>query len=292
MSNSSFFDFHCPLGGQWYACSSGSNFVGCCTTDPCANGCVQGNLRAAGYNISHHGEWPDASCGSASDFFTCSAGDSFWGCCKTNACAATPPATCTQGDLVPAFMERPEQFNAYVSAAATSESNQSNTGAIAGGVVGGVVALAIIGALIIFFLRRKKHNKKSEELGAASMMPMTSDKSYTEQPGAQSPPPTYSAPSQDFYQNMSPTKGHQSYHQYASHSEGPAELPAGMPLAAEHRYSELPDEISTKGNTHRYSELPASATTQLTELESPQTSPRPQQTSFSANQKPALVAPN
>jgi hypothetical protein len=154
-----------------YACSSGSNFVGCCTTDPCTNGCVQGNIRSGAYNISHHGEWPDASCGSASDFFTCNAGDSFWGCCKSNPCAATPPSTCVQGDLVPAFMERPEQFNAY--AATPAPSKKSNTGAIVGGVVGGVVVLAIIGAMI-FFVLRKRHNQKPAEgeMGASAMVPM------------------------------------------------------------------------------------------------------------------------
>lgn len=159
-----------------YACEkeSNSNFVGCCTEDPCSNGCVQGNIRPAAFNISHHGEWPDASCGSASNFFTCTAGDSFWGCCKSNACKATPPATCAQGDLVPAFMERPEQFNAYTSAGSTPEaSSKSNTAAIAGGVVGGVVGLAIIGALIFFLLRRRRNRKR--ETGTAAMVPMMKD---------------------------------------------------------------------------------------------------------------------
>lgn len=122
-------------------------------------------------------EWPDASCGSASDFYACSAGDSFWGCCKQNACAATPPATCAQGDLVPAFMERPEQFSAYATATATPKSSKSNTGAIAGGVVGGLFALVIIGVLIFFFLRKKRRaqNMEGDETGAARV-PMMNEK--------------------------------------------------------------------------------------------------------------------
>jgi len=167
------------LTGYRYACATGSNFVGCCTEDPCTNGCVQGNIRSGGFNGSHHGEFPDASCGSASDFYTCIAGDTFWGCCKSNPCAATPPATCPPGDLVPSFMERPEQFNAYTSASATpTPSSGSNTGAIVGGVVGGVAGLAIIGVIIFFLLRRKRRNQKpaGDDAGTAAMVPMMNEK--------------------------------------------------------------------------------------------------------------------
>jgi hypothetical protein len=122
MSNSSFFDFHCPTGGKWYctfasksadylltnlryACASGSvsKFLGCCTTDPCTNGCVQGNIRPGGFNISHYNEFPDASCGTGSKFYSCGFGDSFWGCCKSDACGATPAATCPQGKKTPMY---------------------------------------------------------------------------------------------------------------------------------------------------------------------------------------------
>ncbi|KAF1841500.1 uncharacterized protein K460DRAFT_397718 [Cucurbitaria berberidis CBS 394.84] len=291
MSNSSFFDFHCPTGGKWYACATGSKFVGCCTTDPCgANGCVQGNIRAGGYNVSHHGEWPDASCGSASDFFTCNAASTFWGCCKvtgdTNPCNSTPPATCPQGNLVPAFLERPEQFQAYTSAtsssSATPTSKKSNTGAIAGGVVGGVVALAIIG-LIIFFILRKKRRAQNES--ATAMLPMTSEKPDgargSTQYGGQSPPPTYTAPNQEYYQDASPNKG--PYQQrYANMMDGPQELPGEVPASNEHRYSELPAESSSSAGNRRFSELPAGAT-RVSELESPETSPRPLQSEFSTD---------
>ncbi|KAH7381691.1 hypothetical protein BKA66DRAFT_122148 [Pyrenochaeta sp. MPI-SDFR-AT-0127] len=292
MSNSSFFDFHCPAGGKWYGCAAGSRFVGCCTSDPCTNGCVQGNIRPGGYNISHHGEWPDASCGSASNFFTCSAGDSFWGCCKSNPCAATPPATCAQGDLVPAFLERPEQFNAYASASPSSTpqpSSKSNTGAIAGGVVGGVVGLAIIGAIIFFVLRKQRRNPQpnNNDMGAAAMVPMMKEKPderLSAQYGGQSPPPTYSTPNPDqgYYQNMDPVKGHHSYHQYASVADGPQELPAEVLPSSANRYSELPGDASNSTATHRFSELPAE-TTRATELESPRTSPTPLQTEFATD---------
>ncbi|EUC47750.1 hypothetical protein COCMIDRAFT_3375 [Bipolaris oryzae ATCC 44560] len=297
MSNSSFFDFHCPLGGKWYACASGSNFVGCCTSDPCANGCVQGNIRPGGYNISHHGEWPDASCGSASDFFTCNAGDTFWGCCKTNPCAATPPATCAQGDLVPAFMERPEQFNTYVSQDKQenpSDSGKTNTGAIVGGVVGGVVVLAIIGVIIFIVLRKRKNKKTTEgDMGAATMMPMMNNNEKNDNSaaaghyGGQSPPPTYSAPIQNSYQATSPGKGHESYHQYASHATEPQELPADS-SSSHNRFSELPAGASNVMDNRRFSELPADAGRPgPSELESPYAtpfvSPLPTQQEFSGD---------
>jgi hypothetical protein len=291
-----------------YACASGSNFVGCCTADPCTNGCVQGNIRSGAYNISHHGEWPDASCGSASDFFTCNAGDSFWGCCKSNPCAATPPSTCAQGDLVPAFMERPEQFHAYASTSASptpsaAPESGSNTGVIVGGVVGGVVVLAIIGAIVFFVFRKRRNQRLAEgEMGAAAMVPMMKgEKGHgsrdSVQYGGQSrtlthiselgqmimfetAPPIYSAPAHD-YQNTSPSKAHSPYHQYAQDAVEPQELPADVSSPSEHRYSELPANISSGTDTRRYSELPTKTTRGASELESPQISPRPLQSEFS-----------
>lgn len=290
------------LTNSRYACASGSNFVGCCTSDPCSNGCVQGNIRPGGYNISHHGEWPDASCGSASDFFTCNAGDSFWGCCKSNPCAATPPATCAQGDLVPAFMERPEQFNAYVTQDKkenASDSGKSNTGAIVGGVIGGVVVLAIIGIIIFIVLRKRKNKKTTEgDMGAATMMPMMNSNEKNNHSAAaghyggqsrmsshsllvllhrltlKAAPPTYSAPIQNSYQATSPGKGHESYHQYASHATEPQELPADS-SSSHNRFSELPAGASNVMDNRRFSELPADATARPgpSELESPYASP-------------------
>lgn len=92
---------------------------------------------------------------------------------------------------------------------------------------------------------------------------------------------------------MSPNKGHQSYHQYASHADGPQELAGSSTSPVENRYSELPADIPSSMGNNRYSELPAEAT-RVSELESPQTSPRPLQGGFSSdmakqtNQSPNL----
>ncbi|KAL1796941.1 hypothetical protein ACET3X_005481 [Alternaria dauci] len=299
MSNSSFYDFHCPKGGQWYACDAqgGSNFVGCCTNDPCSIGCQQGDIRPGGYNASHHGEFAGASCEVNSDFYTCGFSGTFWGCCKTDPCKATPGAVCPTGDLVPAFMGRPEQFSTYgsnttsatPSASSTPDDKKSNTGPIVGGVVGGVVGLAIIGLIIFFVLRKRRNQKPAEgDMGAAAMVPMMNNEKHdhnrhSSQFHGQSPPPTYSAPIQGSYQDNSPNKGHQSYHQYASHASEPQELPAEVSSSNTHRYSELPAGASNDVDTRRFSELPADASGPAppSELESPQVSPRPVQTGFS-----------
>jgi hypothetical protein len=195
-------------------------------------------------------------------------------------------------------MERPEQFNTYTLADKTedpSKSGKSNTGAIVGGVVGGVVVLAIIGIIIFIVLRRRKNSKQAGgDMGAATMMPMmnnekSDDKGATGHYGGQSPPPTYSAPIQNSYQSALPGKGHESYHQYASHASEPQELPADSSSSHGHRFSELPAGASNVMDNRRFSELPADATerTGPSELESPYTtpyaSPLPQQQEFSSD---------
>jgi len=283
MANASFYDFHCQAEAKWYACDKGSRFVGCCTTDPCSKGCAQGNIRPGAYNITHYGEWPDASCGTASTFYSCSAGPSFWGCCKSNPCAATPPAICPQEDLVPAFMDRPEQFEAYVDASSTPDtSSKSHIGAIVGGVVGGVFVIGIIGAIIMFVLRRRRKSKQEDGyMGAASMIPMMKPEKHDVNRNSvhytgQSPPPMYSSPEQNVYQQSFPIKGQQ----YASHGNEPQELPADV---SSHRYSELPADISNVVDNRRFSELPAEVRSPAppSELASPEISPRPLQAEFS-----------
>lgn len=68
---------------------------------------------------------------------------------------------------------------------------------------------------------------------------------------------------------------------YANVANGPQELPGEVP-SAEHRFSELPAGSSSSTGNYRASELPAGAT-RASELESPQTSPRPVQSGFSTD---------
>ena len=91
----------CPSGGNWYACGSGSNFVGCCTSEPCANSCPDGNLEPASFNSSYYGQFPDQQCPTGSRWYSCAYTDPpFLGCCKSSPCAGG----CPVGDLTAGFL--------------------------------------------------------------------------------------------------------------------------------------------------------------------------------------------
>lgn len=56
------------VAGTWYACGSGSRFVGCCHSEPCENGCHEGNIAPASFDPDFYGRFPDTSCGIGSRF--------------------------------------------------------------------------------------------------------------------------------------------------------------------------------------------------------------------------------
>jgi hypothetical protein len=160
-----------------YACpndSASSKFVGCCVGgDPCSKGCADGNLRPAAFNASDYGNFPDASCGTNSNFFTCSSGATFWGCCKSVACALDPPA-CSSGNLTAAFIDQPAQSNFYLGQAGGSSPNASgggkSNGAVIGGAVGGALGgLLIIGLLGFLFWRRRRQNQQTTRVETAEV---------------------------------------------------------------------------------------------------------------------------
>jgi hypothetical protein len=156
----------CPSGGQYYACETGTKFVGCCegSADPCKVMCPAGNLRTTSFDINYYGTFPDLSCESNSDPYSCTGTKpAFLGCCKSNPCATTDG--CPASDLVPATWTRQDQFDAFSSHDHHEEEksgggSSTNVGAIAGGVVGGaVVLLIVIGIAIFVILRRRKRSK-------------------------------------------------------------------------------------------------------------------------------------
>jgi hypothetical protein len=173
------FEGTCASGGKWYACSSGSLFLGCCRSDPCEKGCTQGNLEPAAFNKEDSGKSPDGSCGIGASFYTCSGNiPPFWGCCKSNPCNGQG---CPRSDLVGAFMDRPEQRAACgtatleLTAPTTSTSKLSATepstaihsigqqmnglpsekrsdpAMVAGAVIRGILGTCLILGLIFFF---------------------------------------------------------------------------------------------------------------------------------------------
>ncbi|KAF1826146.1 uncharacterized protein K489DRAFT_108334 [Dissoconium aciculare CBS 342.82] len=195
----------CPTGGTFYACNSGTRFVGCCASNPCgSNGCPAGNLKPASFPAAQYGSMTDQQC-EAGEFYTCAAtSPPFWGCCKTNPCNA---GSCGSTFLSAAFLSNnPASAAPYLAlygntnaggvassassssastsdaptSSASSNSNGSagpssnNAGAIAGGIVGGLAVLAILILGIIILLRRRKQNTSHENENLVTN-PRTSD---------------------------------------------------------------------------------------------------------------------
>ncbi|KAF2707306.1 hypothetical protein K504DRAFT_535823 [Pleomassaria siparia CBS 279.74] len=266
----------CPSGGEWYACSgtSVSNFVGCCSSDPCSTGCSQGNTKAGSFDPTYNVTAPDASCGTASNFYTCNSGTkTFWGCCKTNPCQQQQ--TCPDGDLVPAFMDRNEQFIAYTGASKTTTSTPSSTPTsevqspqtvvIIAGAVGGGLGLAAIVAILIFCLCRRKNRSKYSrvalETSPSDTTPM--DNQYSRHASKHSDtlsqypcPSPFVSPNPNSYPSSS-AFGYQFEHNSQHIQELPAEL--------------YPSMLKPTSEARRYSELPASTATDLRGSASPST---------------------
>ncbi|KAF2650200.1 hypothetical protein K491DRAFT_145719 [Lophiostoma macrostomum CBS 122681] len=101
-STDSAFVGSCPPGTTWYACSSGSFFMGCCRNDPCGDGCVKDDLAPVYFDKDFPGPIPSPDCGSPASFYICR--DNvlpFWGCCTEDACNGEG---CPAADLVGAVM--------------------------------------------------------------------------------------------------------------------------------------------------------------------------------------------
>lgn len=91
----------CPQGGTWFVCPSGSRFLGCCTSDPCQNGCPENDLKVASFNSTDYGLFANQEC-VAGQFYTCEkTNPPFIGCCTINPCDT---GQCPQTDLVPALL--------------------------------------------------------------------------------------------------------------------------------------------------------------------------------------------
>lgn len=110
----------CPQGGTWFACSSGSRFLGCCGSDPCQNGCPQTNLKAASFNATDYGQFTNQNCVTG-QFYTCeNTNPPFLGCCTSNPCDA---GQCPPTDLAPALLSNdPIEAADFLSTATTATS--------------------------------------------------------------------------------------------------------------------------------------------------------------------------
>lgn len=125
------FSLACPSGGDFYICQGNSTeFIGCCTSDPCADGsgsCPQADLEPATFNkLDYEGIVAQDCTDAAADWYTCSAlSTPFMGCCKSNACTNT--AGCPVDDLVAAELGNATQAKNFLTTTASTASTHSST---------------------------------------------------------------------------------------------------------------------------------------------------------------------
>lgn len=112
------FGLSCPSGGSFYICqNNATEFVGCCTTNPCtaANGgkCPQNNLRASSFSADTYTDLPRQDCDderSIQIWYTCKFNKPpFMGCCASNPCAN---GLCPPSDLRPAKLSGDSELRA------------------------------------------------------------------------------------------------------------------------------------------------------------------------------------
>lgn len=165
-----FFGLSCPSGGSFYICeNNATEFIGCCTTNPCtpeANGhCPTANLRASSFSADTYTDLPRQDCDDAQSieiWYTCKFNQPpFMGCCASNPCAK---GLCIPSDLRPAKLSGQAELKASflqpgaaatstaTAASSTTSSNGLSSGAIGGIVVG--VVVAIILAVVLFLYKR------------------------------------------------------------------------------------------------------------------------------------------
>lgn len=119
------FNPSCPSGGTWYACESGSSFVGCCNSEPCSNGCSDGDLAPASFDPTYFGKFPDQQCSTGSRWYTCAAtSPPFLGCCKSNPCTSG----CPVGDVTAGFLSSNPKLAAAFLPSSAAASSSSSTG--------------------------------------------------------------------------------------------------------------------------------------------------------------------
>lgn len=266
----------CPSGGTWWACGYGTYFVGCCARDPCEITCAQGNLYPGAFDPKAYGTFPDATCGTGSKFYTCAAGKTFWGCCKTNPCAQNG---CPDGDLEPAILNRDDLLSAYhatggsttigspSTSTASASPKKSDDGtpvaAIAGGAAGGVFAAAAAVGIVVWWLclRRKRKAKKEhdyEETGPNGIPGGAMGEIHQHHHKNSESPPSYTSPNPNFTHTFYGPQSQDNPYSHPNYGQSPGE-PYLSPLGhsphdsvAAHNYQgpqELPLSTPSTPNT-------------------------------------------
>lgn len=222
----------CPHGGSFYICQGAeTQFLGCCTMDPCASGkgyCPQDSLRYSSYSKDNYISIPPENCDSpynSSSWYTCSNADPpFMGCCASNPCNAG----CSNDDLLAARVDDdPSNASVFLTATATTTSGSTaissagsaatssassdngstslSTGAIVGIAIGSSFT-ALIAAVVLFLCyKRREKAKKTDLIASGQPSPYGTPGAYLPSPyqdsfgspglsPGMSPMPPYSAP--------------------------------------------------------------------------------------------------
>lgn len=188
----------CPSGGTFYICQeSDTQFLGCCTTNPCADGsglCPRGDLRNASFSADKYEDITPQECSDdRALWYTCqNMNPPFLGCCATNPCATR---MCPSASLFPAELSADNDTRSvFLTTASSTPSSTSTTsapssttpssatgvttaarlssGAIAGIVIGAVIlVLALVaGAAYMFKCGWHARRKKERETYTKSIM--------------------------------------------------------------------------------------------------------------------------
>lgn len=160
------FGLSCPSGGNFYVCQgNATEFIGCCTTNPCADGsgkCPTADLRTSSFSADSYEDLPRQDCDDSRSFniwYTCKFNQPpFVGCCNTNPCAE---GSCPREDLVPAKLSgdtnlreaflSPTVSGSSASSTATAESQiqVTHNGGLSAGAIAGIVAGAAVVVILV-----------------------------------------------------------------------------------------------------------------------------------------------
>lgn len=166
----------CPTqgNGQFYVCQGNTTqFVGCCTVDPCADGsgyCPTGDLGYTSFDADSYDEILPQTCVSSGAWYTCKYTPvAFMGCCLTNPCAVDG---CFGSNITAAMLSTNTTDAAPFMTSTTDSSSEDDsssvsTGGIVGIAIGSAVGALILGILLFALYRRhgKYKLKQSGEIG-------------------------------------------------------------------------------------------------------------------------------
>lgn len=166
----------CPSGGAFYICAAATEeFVGCCTSNPCADGsghCPKDNLRSSSFSGDRYEDIPAQECTGNNEtarWYTCMATlPPFLGCCSDNPCAT---GACLANELEAARLSPDSAARAAFLVMETSTPASSDkggmtlpAGAIWGIAIGGLVFVLALAAVVVYkcgWYARKRKERES-----------------------------------------------------------------------------------------------------------------------------------